>query len=132
MSYSDPVASLLAIIKNGQAARLSSVESPHSKERAAILEVLKNEGYIRDFRLEETKKNILRIVIELKYFEGKPAIKQMRRVSKPGRRVYRGITDLPKFYNGLGISILSTSKGIMSDYDARIANVGGEVICNVF
>lgn len=132
MSMTDPIADMLTRIRNGQQARLASVVSPHSKVRVGILEALKKEGYIRDFSVSANDNNSKDIKIELKYHEGKPVIKELTRVSKPGRRVYSSISSLPKYYNGLGVTILSTSKGVLSDYDARLSNVGGEVICTVF
>jgi small subunit ribosomal protein S8 len=132
MSLSDPVGDLLTRIRNGQRARQGRVTSPASKLRADILDVLKREGYIRAWRSEDVRPGIRMLDIELKYSEGEPAIKEITRVSKPGRRVYSKIKELPKFYNGLGISILSTPRGVMSDNEARAANVGGEVLARVF
>ncbi len=131
MSMNDLLSDMIARIKNGQKARLAQVNCRASKLSANVLEVLKNEGYIRDYRMigEGAKKDI---EIDLKYHEGEPVIKEINRVSKPGRRTYESIKDLPKFFNGLGIAILSTSKGVMSDFEARNANVGGEVLCSVF
>ena len=122
---------MLARIRNGQQAGKSSIASPASKLRMNVLEVLKKEGYIRGYELVEdgNKRNLK---IELKYFEGEPVIKTIDRVSKPGRRVYSAIKDLGKVRGGLGISILSTPRGVMSDTEARTANVGGEVLCRVF
>lgn len=131
MALTDPLGDLLARIRNGQQAGKSSIDSPASKLRANVLEVLKKEGYIRGYELlEDGNKRNLRI--ELKYFEGEPVIKAINRISKPGRRVYSGIEELPKVRGGLGISILSTPRGVMSDIEARSANVGGEVLCRVF
>jgi len=110
----------------------SAVSSPYSRLRANVLDVLKREGYIRDFRKEKCADGFDALHIELKYYEGKPVIKEIKRVSKPGRRVYYKIKDLPKVYNGLGISVLSTPKGVLSDQEARTQNVGGEVLCTVF
>ena len=132
MTMSDPLGDLLTRIRNGQRARKSTVSSPSSKLRSNVLEVLKREGYIRDFARAEISPGIDELRIELKYHEGKPVIREISRVSKPGRRVYSKIKDLPKVYNGLGISILSTPKGVMSDNEARAANLGGEVLCRVF
>jgi small subunit ribosomal protein S8 len=132
MSLSDPLGDLLTRIRNASRARQSRCSSPASKLRANVLDVLKREGYIRGFSAEELRPGVAVINIELKYSEGEPAIKEITRVSKPGRRVYSKIAELPKFYNGLGISILSTPKGVMSDHEARTANVGGEVLCRVF
>jgi small subunit ribosomal protein S8 len=132
MSLSDPLGDLLTRIRNAQRARQSRCVAPASKLRANVLDVLKREGYIRHFSTEELRPGVAVINIELKYSEGEPAIKEITRVSKPGRRVYSKIADLQKFYAGLGISILSTPKGVMSDHEARTANVGGEVLCRVF
>ena len=132
MSMSDPVADLLTRIRNGQRAKKSSVHTPASKLRANVLDVLKREGYIRDYSNENIRKGIDQIIIELKYYDGQPVIKEINRVSSPGCRVYSKIKDLPHIYNGLGIAILSTPQGVMSDAEARAANVGGEVLCHVF
>jgi small subunit ribosomal protein S8 len=132
MSLSDPLGDMLTRIRNGQHARMSTVESPASKLRSNVLEVLKREGYIRGYSQEEVRPGVANLRIELKYHEGEPVIKQIARVSKPGRRVYSKIADLPRFYNGLGIQILSTPRGVMSDNEARVQNVGGEVLCRVF
>jgi small subunit ribosomal protein S8 len=131
MAINDPLGDLLTRIRNGQKAGMPSVASPASKLRANVLDVLKREGYIRDFSLDSSKPGG-EITIELKYHEGTPVIKEINRISKPGRRVYSKIADLPRYYNGLGISILSTPRGVMSDGEARTANVGGEVLCRVF
>ncbi len=131
MALTDPLGDLLARIRNGQQAGKSSIESPASKLRSSVLEVLKKEGYIRGYEAVQDG-NKLNLRIELKYFEGEPVIKTISRVSKPGRRVYSGISELPKVRGGLGISILSTPRGVMSDVEARAANVGGEVLCRVF
>ena len=132
MAMSDPLGDMLTRIRNGQMAKKSSVLAPASKLRANVLDVLKREGFIRGFEENETRTGVPEINIELKYFEGAPAIQEISRVSKPGRRVYSKIKDLPVVYNGLGISIISTPRGIMSDAEAREANVGGEVLCQVF
>ena len=131
MTMSDPLGDMLTRIRNGQRARQAVVASPASKIRTNVLEVLKREGYIRDFSMDASKPGG-EITVELKYHEGTPVIKEINRVSKPGRRVYSKIADLPRYYNGLGISILSTPRGVMSDGEARTANVGGEVLCRVF
>jgi small subunit ribosomal protein S8 len=128
----DPLADLLTRIRNGQRAHKETVVAPASRLRSNVLEVLKNEGYIRGYSQYEVRPGISEIKIELKYHEGDPVIREINRVSTPGRRVYSKIKDLPRIYNGLGISILSTPKGVMSDNDARDANVGGEVLCQVF
>jgi small subunit ribosomal protein S8 len=127
----DPISDMLARIKNAQGRNKSKVTIPPSKLRERVLEVLAKEGYIRGFATVE-KDGKSEIEVELKYFDGAPVIKQLTRVSKPGRRVYASVDTLPSVFNGLGISILSTPKGVMSDQDARAANVGGEVLCTVF
>ncbi len=134
MTMSDPLGDMLTRIRNGQHARKNVVSSPSSKLRSNVLEVLKREGYIRGFRLASADQAIdsAELAIELKYYEGEPVIKEIKRVSKPGRRVYSKIKDLPRVFNGLGIAILSTPRGVMSDNEARAANVGGEVLCHVF
>ena len=132
MSLSDPLGDMLTRIRNGQTARMSAIESPSSKLRRNVLEVLKREGYIRDFEEEAEVNGSATLRVELKYHEGEPVIREIKRVSKPGRRVYSKITDLQRVYNGLGISILSTPRGIMSDHEARAANVGGEILCRIF
>ena len=132
MSMSDPLGDMLTRIRNGQSARKLAVSSPSSKFRVNVLEVLKREGYIRDYSSKEIKTGMSELKIELKYHEGLPVISEIKRVSRPGRRVYSGINDLKKSYSGLGISILSTPRGVLSDNEARNANVGGEVLCQVF
>jgi small subunit ribosomal protein S8 len=132
MTMSDPLGDMLTRIRNGQRARSSSVVSPASSVRANVLEVLRREGYIRGFSKADVRPGISEFTIELKYMDGEPVIKEIARVSKPGRRIYSKIADLPKVYNGLGIAILSTPRGVMSDGEARAANVGGEVLCRVF
>lgn len=132
MSLSDPLGDMLTRIRNAQRARQTRVVAPASSLRANVLDVLKREGYIRAWKIEDVRPGVRQLEIELKYSDGEPAIKEISRVSKPGRRVYSKIKDLPKHYNGLGISILSTPRGVMSDTEARAANVGGEVLCRVF
>ncbi len=132
MSLSDPLGDLLTRIRNAQGSRHASCVSPASKLRANVLEVLKREGYIRGFSAEELRPGVAQLRIELKYSEGEPVIKEIHRVSKPGRRVYSKIKELPRVYAGLGVSILSTPHGVLSDAEARAANVGGEVLCRVF
>ena len=132
MSLSDPLGDMLTRIRNAQGARKTSCVAPASKLRANVLEVLKREGYIRGYSAEELRAGVAQLRIELKYSEGEPVIKEIHRVSKPGRRVYASIADLKPVKNGLGISILSTPKGVMSDSAARTANVGGEVLCQVY
>lgn len=132
MFISDPIGDLLTRIRNGQSARLVSIHSPASKLRANVLEVLKREGYIRDYSVTQKDGGKSEMTIELKYSEGQPVIREIKRVSKPGRRVYTQVKDVPRVYNGLGISILSTPRGVLSDKEAREANVGGEILCRVF
>jgi small subunit ribosomal protein S8 len=132
MAINDPIADMLTRIRNAQKGKKTEVVSPASKDRINVLEVLKREGYIRGYSSYEVKRNIQEIKIELKYREGEPVIQDIKRISKPGRRVYANIKDLPYVLNGLGISIVSTSKGVMSDSEARKANIGGEILCNVF
>ena len=132
MSMSDPLGDMLTRIRNAQGSRHASCVSPASKLRANVLDVLKREGYIRGFSAEELRPGVAQLRIELKYSEGQPVIKEIHRVSKPGRRVYSKIQELPRVYAGLGVSILSTPRGVLSDAEARAANVGGEVLCRVF
>lgn len=132
MSMSDPLGDMLTRIRNAQSRKLTSVITPASNLRANVLEVLVKEGYIRSYERSEAQPGISEIKIELKYHEGEPVIRRIKRVSKPGRRVYSKIKDLPRPYNGLGIAVLSTPRGVMSDAEAREANVGGEVLCQVF
>lgn len=131
MSVSDPLGDLLTRIRNAQHRRLPKVTSPASNLRTNVLEVLRKEGYIRGF-LQTEVEGFAELEIELKYHEGEPVIREIKRVSKPGRRVYSKIKDLHRPYNGLGIAVLSTPRGVMSDNEARAANVGGEVLCQVF
>ena len=132
MSFTDPLGDLLTRIRNGQRARQATISVPASKLRMNVLEVLKREGFIRSYSQSNVREGISEISVELKYHEGEPVIREISRVSKPGRRVYSKIKELPRVYNGLGISILSTPRGVMSDTEARDANVGGEVLCKVF
>jgi small subunit ribosomal protein S8 len=132
MSMSDPLGDMLTRIRNGQNARKSVVSSPASRFRSNVLEVLKREGYIRNYLSVDIRPGLKELQIELKYHEGQPVISEIKRVSRPGRRVYYGIRDLPRVYNGLGIAILSTPRGVLSDNEARTAKVGGEVLCHVF
>ncbi len=131
MAFTDPLGDMLTRIRNGQQAKKDSVMTPASKLRTRVLDVLKREGYIRGYS-EEQLAGHDGIRIELKYFEGQPAIKHVARVSKPGRRVYSGSSELPRVRNGLGIVIVSTPKGVLSDAEARDQNVGGEVLAEVF
>lgn len=132
MTMSDPLGDMLTRIRNGQRARQAVVASPASKIRANVLEVLQREGYIRGFSRDDLRPGVAELKIELKYVDGEPVIREIARVSKPGRRIYSGIVDLPRIYNGLGIAILSTPREVMSDNEARAAKVGGEVLCRVF
>ncbi|MCB9986474.1 MAG: 30S ribosomal protein S8 [Rhodospirillales bacterium] len=127
MSMSDPLGDMLTRIRNGLQAKLATVACPNSRLRRSVLDVLKREGYIRGYNIEEKG-----ISIELKYAEGQPAIRTIKRVSTPGRRVYSNVKGLRSVQNGLGITILSTPNGVMSDHDARRENVGGELLCEVF
>jgi len=131
MVVNDPLGDMLTRIRNGQRARKDSVLTPASKLRARVLDVLQREGYIRGYAAEDLGP-ARGIRIELKYFEGQPAIRHLARISKPGRRVYSGATELPRIRNGLGITIVSTPKGVLSDAEAREQNVGGEVLAEVF
>ena len=128
MSLSDPLGDMLTRIRNGQKAGKATIVSPASKLRAGVLDVLKREGYIRGYQ----QSGAIELKIELKYHEGHPAIREISRVSRPGRRVYSRVAEIPRVYNSLGISILSTPRGVMSDNEARAANVGGEILCRVF
>ena len=131
MSMNDPLGDLLSRIRNAQMRNKSKVHSPNSRLRESVLEVLKAEGYIRGYAVVE-REGRSQIEIELKYFEGEPVIREIERVSKPGRRVYTSVRNLPRINNGLGVAIVSTPKGVMADHDARDANVGGEILCTVF
>lgn len=132
MSVNDPLGDMLTRIRNAQMRGKSNVSTPASKLRAWVLDVLADEGYIRGYERKDTDNGQGELVIELKYYEGTPVIRDVKRVSKPGRRVYMSIKDIQPVRNGLGVSILSTPKGVMSDAHARAANVGGEVLCTVF
>lgn len=132
MAINDPVSDLITRIRNGQLRGLSKVSCPASKLRGRLLDVLKSEGYIRGYSEVELKGAAREYEIELKYHEGRPVIRELTRVSKPGRRVYNSVSELKPYRGGLGISIVSTPQGVMSDADAREKNVGGEVLCQVF
>ena len=132
MSVNDPIGDMLTRIRNAQERGKSKVAVPHSKLRENVLNVLQGEGFIRGFAVVQQGNNKAEIEVELKYFDGAPVIRELHRVSKPGRRVYASVATLPTVFNGLGISILSTPKGVMSDSEARAQNVGGEVLCTVF
>jgi small subunit ribosomal protein S8 len=132
MAVNDPIGDMLTRIRNAQMRRRPKVSTPASNMRARVLDVLAEEGYIRGYTRVEQKGNLPEFEIELKYFNGQPAIKEISRVSTPGRRVYSPVRDLQSVANGLGVAILSTPKGVMSDARAKEENVGGEIICNVF
>jgi len=132
MSMSDPLGDMITRIRNAQRSRHANCVAPASKLRANVLEALKREGFIRGYQSEELRPGVAQLRIELKYNEGEPVIKEITRVSKPGRRVYSRIKELPRVYAGLGVSILSTPRGVLSDGEARAANVGGEVLFRVF
>ena len=132
MTMNDPLGDMFTRIRNAQMRSKSKVSTPGSTLRARVLDVLKNEGYIRGYSTVEHKDGRSEFDIELKYFDGAPVIREIARVSKPGRRVYASVRNLPRINNGLGVAILSTPKGVMADHDARDANVGGEILCTVF
>jgi small subunit ribosomal protein S8 len=132
MTIADPIGDMITRIRNAQLRTLHNVKVPSSKYRAKILDVLKQEGYISNYKLLPHSKNKNSLVVDLKYFKGLPVIKEIKRISRPGRRVYARADSIPKIQNGLGLAIVSTSIGIMSDSDARIKKVGGEIICRVF
>jgi small subunit ribosomal protein S8 len=127
----DPLGDLLTRIRNAQMRSKSKVTSPNSRLRESVLDVLKTEGYIRGYTVVE-REGHAEIEIELKYSDGEPVIREIERISKPGRRVYTSVRNLPRINNGLGVAIVSTPKGVMADHDARDANVGGEILCTVF
>ena len=128
----DPIGDMFTRIRNGQMRLLTKVEMPSSNFRLKVLEVLKNEGFISSYHIEKKDNNKISLVVDLKYYEGIPVIKEIKRVSKPGRRVFSRATSIPRIQNGLGLAIISTNKGVMSDIEARKNNVGGEIICRVF
>jgi len=132
MSLNDPIGDLIARINNAQMRKKSKVSTPSSRLRESVLDVLKTEGYIRGYAAVEHSNGFKELEIELKYFDGAPVIREIARVSKPGRRVYASVRNLPRINNGLGVAILSTPKGVMADHDARDNNVGGEILCTVF
>ena len=131
MTMSDPLSDMLTRIRNGQHKRTDSVLSPASRFLATVLDVLEREGYIRGYERQQRESGRAEIKIELKYYDGQPVIKRIWRISKPGCRVYSSIKELPRIQSGLGMSIVSTPRGVMSDAEARVANVGGEVLCGV-
>ena len=132
MTLMDPIGDMFTRIRNGQLRLLTKVEMPSSNFRLKVLEVLKNEGFISSYHIEKKENNKVSLIVDLKYYEGTPVIREIKRVSKPGRRVYSRATSIPRIQNGLGLAIISTNKGIMSDIEARKNNVGGEIICRVF
>lgn len=132
MLINDPIGDMLTRIRNGLQAGKSSVTAPASQARQNVLSVLKSEGYIRDYSVVELRPGIAQIKIELKYRDGKAVISEIKRVSRPGRRIFSSVKDLPRVYNGLGTAILSTSRGVVSDAQARTDNIGGEILCTVF
>ena len=132
MSMNDPLGDMLTRIRNAQMRGKSTVLTPASKLRAWVLDVLKDEGYIRGYERVTSASGHEELEISLKYADGQPVIRELKRISKPGRRVYSGVSEIPQVRNGLGISVVSTPKGVMSDAAARAANVGGEVLCRVF
>ena len=132
MTLMDPIGDMFTRIRNGQLRKLHNVEMPSSNFRLKILEVLKNEGFILSYHIEKKDNNKISLVVDLKYYEGTPVIKEIKRVSKPGRRVFSRADSIPRIQNGLGLAIISTNKGVMSDIEAKKNNVGGEIICRVF
>jgi small subunit ribosomal protein S8 len=132
MTMSDPLGDMLTRIRNAQMRKSSKVSTPGSRLRQNVLDVLKSEGYIRGYATVDYENGRSEFEIELKYFDGQPVIRQIERVSRPGRRVYASVKNIPRVMNGLGVSIISTPKGVMSDAEARDQNVGGEVLCRVF
>tara|TARA_Y100000590_G_scaffold348741_1_gene399865 strand:- start:71 stop:469 length:399 start_codon:yes stop_codon:yes gene_type:complete len=132
MTFVDPIGDMLTRIRNGQMRSLNKISIPFSVFRSEILEVLKKEGYIINFSIDKGENNKKLLLVDLKYYEGQPVIREIKRISKPGRRVYSRATSIPRVHNGLGLAILSTSKGVMSDSEAIKKNLGGEIICRVF
>ena len=132
MNLNDPIGDMITRIRNAQSRTKPKVSTPGSKLRKSVLEVLKSEGYIRDYSTLERSDGRTEFEIELKYYDGSPVIREIERVSKPGRRVYVSVKNLPRINNGLGVAIVSTPKGVMADHAARDANVGGEILCTVF
>ncbi len=132
MTFVDPIGDMLTRIRNGQMRSLSKISVPFSTFRSKILEVLKKEGYIINFKIDKDKENKKSLLVDLKYYEGRPVIREITRVSKPGRRVYSRANSIPRVHSGLGLAILSTSKGVMSDSEAIKNNLGGEIICRIF
>ena len=132
MTLMDPIGDMFTRIRNGQLRLLTKVEMPSSNLRLKILEVLKTEGFITSYHIEKKENNKISLIVDLKYYEGSPVIKDIKRISKPGRRVFSRATSIPRIQNGLGLAIISTNRGVMSDIEARKNNIGGEVLCRVF
>ena len=132
MTSMDPIGDMFTRIRNGQMRSLPNVEMPSSTFRLKILEVLKVEGFINSYHIEKKDNNKVSLIVDLKYYEGTPVIREIKRISKPGRRVYSRAVSIPRIQNGLGLAIISTTRGVMSDIEARKNNVGGEIICKVF
>jgi len=132
MSFTDPLGDMLTRIRNAQMRSRNTVKTPASKLRARVLDVLKSEGFIRGYTVSEFENGTSEYDVELKYLDDQPVIREIQRVSKPGRRVYASVKNIPQVANGLGVSIVSTPKGVMADHEARANNVGGEVLCRVF
>jgi len=132
MTLMDPIGDMFTRIRNGQMRSLPSIDVPASNFRQNILDILKNEGYIKNYYIEKLDNNKKNLKVDLKYYEGTPVIKEIKRISKPGRRIYSRADSIPKIMSGLGLAILSTPKGVMSDTEARKNNIGGEIICRVF
>ena len=132
MTIMDPIGDMFTRIRNGQMRHLKTIDVPSSNFRLKILEVLKSEGFITNYFIEKNKNNTQTLKVDLKYYEGVPVIKEIKRVSKPGRRVYSRASSIPRIQNGLGLAILSTPQGVMTDTEARKNNIGGEIICKVF
>jgi len=132
MALTDPIGDMFSRIRNGQMRSLNSIDIPSSNFRKNILKILKEEGFIKDYYIEKSENNKINLKINLKYYEGDPVIKEIKRISKPGRRVYSRANSIPRVMNGLGLAILSTPKGVMTDSEAKKNNIGGEIICKVF
>ena len=132
MTIMDPIGDMFTRIRNGQMRHLKTINVPSSNFRLKVLEVLKSEGFITNYFIEKNKNNTQTLKVDLKYYEGVPVIKEIKRVSKPGRRVYSRASSIPRIQNGLGLAILSTPQGVMTDTEARKNNIGGEIICKVF
>ena len=132
MTLTDPIGDMFSRIRNGQMRSLNSIDIPSSNFRQNILKILKEEGFIKDYYIEKSENNKINLKINLKYYEGNPVIKEIKRISKPGRRVYSRANSIPRVMNGLGLAILSTPKGVMTDSEAKRNNIGGEIICKVF